>query len=165
MATSESFNTYWNHLLFSDIALLENNASIAGKLAAKLCDRRPVTTFTPSTPTSARKPKVVSPVDLSQKSPRVSAIETIPLSLTLSQQITTPTSFNDFCLLRNITIVFRSQLEQLSSISRRSRMRMSRWAGNWTKKAFNERDWNLGRRNGCEKHRGNNPMRRRNRNT
>ncbi|CCD71506.1 Carbohydrate kinase PfkB domain-containing protein [Caenorhabditis elegans] len=45
----------------TNIALLENNASIAGRLAAKLCDRRPLT-ISQSQPTASttRKPKVVS---------------------------------------------------------------------------------------------------------
>uniref|UniRef100_A0A8R1I1H0 Pseudouridine-5'-phosphate glycosidase n=1 Tax=Caenorhabditis japonica TaxID=281687 RepID=A0A8R1I1H0_CAEJA len=46
----------------TNIALLENNASIAGRLAAKLSDRRPITNSgqPPSSTSSPKKPTVVS---------------------------------------------------------------------------------------------------------
>lgn len=45
----------------TNIALLENNASIAGRLAAKMCDRRPIAVpQTKQSSSTSRKPKVVS---------------------------------------------------------------------------------------------------------
>ena len=61
MATSKSPLVSIHFFSFSDIALLENNASIAGRLAAKLCDRRPIAISQMKKNSSIPiKPKVVS---------------------------------------------------------------------------------------------------------